>query len=237
MDARGARLRQAVLVARELEPVSRRLRSELGLGEPFADPGVGAFGLHNAVYAIGDTFLEVVSPTQPDTAAGRYLDRNGDGGYMVIFQLADLDAARERTAGMGMRVVWQLDLPDISGTHLHPADTGGAIVSLDRADPPGSWRWGGPDWTEREGTGAPGQLRGVTIAVADPTATAARWGELLGVEPRFATQLDLDGGYVAFEEGGNERLVEIHLQTPGRDETLDIGGVRFRLEETSTPWS
>ncbi len=144
---RGARLRQAVLVARDLAPVSDRLRSELGLGEPFADPGVGAFGLHNAVYAIGDTFLEVISPTQDGTTAGRYLDRHGDGGYMVIFQLADLDAARERAAAMGMRVVWQLDLPDISGTHLHPADTRGAIVSLDRADPPGSWRWGGPDWT------------------------------------------------------------------------------------------
>ena len=97
----GVRLRQAVLVARDLEPVSERLRAELGLGEPFADPGVGAFGLHNAVYAIGDAFLEVVSPTQPDTAAGRYLDRRGDGGYMVIFQFADLDAARERAAADG----------------------------------------------------------------------------------------------------------------------------------------
>ena len=87
---RGARLRQAVLVARDLGPVSRRLRSELGLGEPFADPGVGTFGLHNAVYAIGDSFLEVISPNQPDTTAGRYLGRRGDGGYMVIFQLADL---------------------------------------------------------------------------------------------------------------------------------------------------
>ena len=68
----GVRLRQAVLVARDLAPVSERLRSELGLGEPFADPGVGAFGLHNAVYAIGDTFLEVVSPdagrTRPPAA-------------------------------------------------------------------------------------------------------------------------------------------------------------------------
>ena len=150
----GVRLRQAVLVARDLAPVSERLRSELGLGEPFADPGVGAFGLHNAVYAIGDTFLEVVSPTQPDTTAGRYLDRRGDGGYMVIFQFADLDAARERAAGDGhARRLAARPATDISGTHLHPADTRGAIVSLDRADPPGSWRWGGPDWTEQGRSG------------------------------------------------------------------------------------
>ncbi len=224
----GVRLRQAVLVARDLGPVSERLRSEFGLGEPFADPGVSAFGLHNAVYALGDTFLEVVSPTQPDTTAGRYLDRRGDGGYMVIFQLADLDAARERAAAMGVRVVWQIDLPDISGTHLHPADTRGAIVSLDRADPPGSWRWGGPDWTEREGTGAPGGLRGITIAVNDPTATAALWGELVGIEPD-GERLELDGSYVRFEQADDERLTEIHIEIPDRDETLTLGGARFRL--------
>jgi Glyoxalase-like domain len=220
----GVRLRQAVLVARDLAPVSERVRTELGLGEPFADPGVGAFGLHNAVYAIGDGFLEVISPTQPDTAAGRYLDKRGDGGYMLILQFADLDAARERAERMGMRVVWQADLPDIAGTHLHPADTRGAIVSLDRAEPPESWRWGGPDWIGKAGTGAPGCLRGVTIQVSDPQATAARWKELIGVDP-----LELDGGYVAFEEGEDDRIVEIDLEIPGRQETIEIGGVRFRL--------
>jgi hypothetical protein len=231
MSSHGARLRQAVLVARDLDAVSGQLREELGLGEPFADPGVGAFGLHNAVYALGDTFLEVVSPTQPDTTAGRYLDRHGDGGYMVIFQLDELDAARERAAAGGIRTVWQIDLPDISGTHLHPADTRGAIVSLDRADPPGSWRWGGPEWTEKAGAGAPGHVRGATIAVGEPERVVGLWGEFLGVEPEGA-RLELDGGYVAFEQAEDERLVEIHVEVPGRNEVIDIGGARFRLEET-----
>lgn len=229
MSARtGVRLRQAVLVARDLAPVSERLRSEFCLGEPYADPGVAAFGLDNAVYAIGDTFLEVVSPTQADTTAGRYLERRGDGGYMVIFQLDDLDAARERAAALGVRVVWQLDLPDISGTHLHPADTRGAIVSLDRADPPGSWRWGGPDWTEKEGTGAPGRLRGVTIAVNEPDVVAGRWAQILGAAADGA-RLALDDGHVQFEQAEEERLVRIDLKVPGRQEIIEIGGVRFEL--------
>lgn len=224
----GVRLRQAVLVARDLAPVSERLHAELGLGEPFADPGVGVFGLENAVYAIGDTFLEVISPTQPATTASRYLDKRGDGGYMAIFQLADLDAARERAARIDVRVVWQADLDDISGTHLHPADTRGAIVSLDRADPPGSWRWGGPDWIGKVGSGAPGRIAGMTVAIDDPAAVAARWGELLGVAPAN-DRLELDGGYVAFEEGEDDRIVEVELAVPGRQDTIEIGGVRFRL--------
>src|SRR5215210_5422338 len=185
----GVRLRQAVLVAADLDAVAGRLRDELGLGEPFADPGVAEFGLRNAVFALGDAFLEVISPKQADTAAGRHLGRRGgDGGYMVIFQLDDLDAARRRVDEMGIRIVWRIDLPDISGTHLHPVDVGGAIVSLDRADPPGSWRWGGPEWTGRAGQGAPGRLAGAMIAVQDPRSVASRWSAVLGVP------LTADGG-------------------------------------------
>src|SRR5436305_5293519 len=176
------RLRQAVLVARELERAAGELQAALGLAEPFRDPGVGMFGLVNTVFAVGDCFLEIVSPVQPDTAAGRYLERHGgDGGYMVMFDLEDLDGARRRVEQAGVRVVWQMDFPDISGTHLHPADVRGAIVSIDGSRPYGSWRWGGPGWTGEIPAHAVGGLRGVTLAVADPDAVATRWAELLGV--------------------------------------------------------
>jgi hypothetical protein len=234
------RLRQAVLVAAELEPVANRLREELGFGEPFADPGVAEFGIHNAVFALGDAFLEVIAPTRPGTAAGRHLERRGDGGYMVIFQLEELDAARARVEALGIRVVWQIDLPDISGTHLHPGDVGGAIVSLDRPDPPGSWRWGGPDWTGRAGVGAPGGLADVTVEVPDPKSVARRWGEVLAVPVESsgnATALRLDAGdRVAFAPG-ERGLAEIAVAVPDsvrrERDSVEIGGVRFRLLDES----
>jgi hypothetical protein len=97
----GVRLRQAVLVAHELDPAYERLRDALGLSEPFRDPGVGLFGLHNVVCALGEDFLEIVSPAQAGTAAGRHLERRGEGGYMLIFQLDDLAAARARAGSRG----------------------------------------------------------------------------------------------------------------------------------------
>jgi Glyoxalase-like domain len=232
------RLRQAVLVAGELEPTAAALRSALRLGEPFRDPGVGEFGLANAVFALGDCFLEVVSPIEPDTAASRYLTRHGgDGGYMVIFDLEDLQSARERALELGVRVVWQIDLPDISGTHLHPADMRGAIVSLDRSEPYGTWRWGGPQWTGRIGAGAPGRLMGVTLAVSDPEAAATRWGAVLGLHVSGDDRplLRLDEGEIHFERAASERaegLVEIALALPhelpdGR-EAIELGGVRVQ---------
>jgi hypothetical protein len=228
-----------VLVAHELEPVAGALQAALGLQEPFRDPGVGEFGLANTVFAIGDCFLEVISPTRADTAAGRYLARHGgDGGYMVIFDLEDLDGARSRAIELGVRVIWQIDLPDISGTHLHPADMRGAIVSLDRSQPYGTWRWGGPRWTGSTGAGAPGRVAAITVAVADPSAAAARWAEVLGVPVGGLTQapvLGLDGGEVRFTPAASEReegLVEIALalerELPGDASAVEIGGVRLR---------
>src|SRR5438270_11350939 len=101
----AVRLRQVVLAARELDPVAAQLRETLGLRDPFADPGVAAFGLRNAVFALGDTFVEVVPPIRPDTAAGRSLQRkSGDCGYMLSIQFDDLDAARARADRIGNRV-------------------------------------------------------------------------------------------------------------------------------------
>ena len=240
----GARLRQAVLVAAELEPLVRELREALGLEEPFRDPGVAEFGLVNAVFAIGDCFLEIVSPERPGTAAGRQLERGGgDGGYMALFDLRDLEAARGRAEALGVRVVWKIELPDISGTHLHPGDVRGAIVSLDSSRPYGTWRWGGPRWTEQrdERPERPqGELRGITVAVGDPTAVAARWAEVLGVRAPAGAEpvLALEGGEVRFRglrEEEHEGIAEIALALPAQTragrECIEVGSARLTLSD------
>lgn len=157
---------------------------------------------------------------------------------MVIFDLEDLDGARARAQELGVRTVWRIDLPDISGTHLHPADMRGAIVSLDQSRPYGSWRWGGPEWTEKVGEGAPGRLAGITIAVADPVAVAARWGQLLGVSARSDGEplLALDSASVRFAAAPDERsegLTEIAIELPSERRAgrtaIEVGGVTLRL--------
>ena len=65
------KLRQVALAAAELEPARSTLFELLGIHKDYADPGVGEFGLINSVMAIGDTFLEIVAPSEANTAAGR----------------------------------------------------------------------------------------------------------------------------------------------------------------------
>ena len=179
------RLRQVALVARELEPAIRRLREQLpDLGEPYRDPDIAIFGLENAVFAVGDCFVEIVSPVRPGSAAERHLDRiGGDGGYMALFQVEDFRAARARVDELGIRVAWEIELDDIAGMHLDPRDVPGAIVSLDQPRPPASWRWAGPDWTGGARAGAIGEFADLTVEVPDPAAAERRWTELLGPQP------------------------------------------------------
>ena len=98
------RLRQVVTVASELRPVETQLIEQLGLEVAYRDPGLRVFGLRHGLYPIGDRLLEVVSPREDGTTAGRYLDRRGgDGGYMIILQVDDLEPYRRRMGDLGIR--------------------------------------------------------------------------------------------------------------------------------------
>lgn len=203
------RLRQIALVGKDLDRIREDITAVLGLGPAYADPGVGKYGLHNQVWPIGDTFLEVVSPKTEGTTAGRLLDkRGGDGGYMAIFQTGDLAAARARIAAANIRVVDQRDHEGASFTHLHPKDVPGAIVSIDAMDPPERWEWGGPDWRAHVKTGVSSEIRGCEIQGEDPDAMSARWVQALGRERERTAdgwRIRVDGGEIRFVTPRDDR--------------------------------
>jgi len=196
------RLRQIVMVSADLESAEQRIVDELGVELCYRDPGVGVFGLRNALFPIGDKLLEVVSPIEAGTTAGRFLDRRGgDGGYMVIFETDDLPAARRRFDDAGVRVVFEAVEDGVLGLHLHPGDVGGAIVSIDRTDTWGEWPWAGPVWREHVRTDRITDVVEVEIDARDPDAMADRWAAVLG-RPVADRHIELDEGVVRFTEAG-----------------------------------
>ena len=218
------RIRQIALVAADLETTLADLTAALAIDVAFRDPGVGVFGLANGVMPLGEQFLEVVSPKQAGTAAGRYLERRrGDGGYMVIFQTRDLDARRRVLADRGVRTVWEIAFDDIATAHLHPRDTGAAIVSIDEATPRESWRWAGPAWREHVRTDRVTGIAGVEIQGERPEALASRWSEIFDLP--FVGD---DGRTLATEEGGRITFVEA---SDGRGE--GIRSVLLRARDAS----
>lgn len=215
------RLRQVVLVAADRDAVLSPLCEMLDVTPWRDDPIAHQFGLHNAVVAVGDQFIEVVSPTAPGTAAGRQLDRRGDGGYMIVFEVDDLDARLAVARRLGVRVVWEVDLPEIRGRHLHPSDVGGAIVSLDEPTPSGGWRWGGPLVPHAE-TSVATAVAGVHVAAASPAEVQLRWAELdIDHSVRFVSAGARGTGVDVID------LVSTDRSKVGR--SVKLGGVEFRF--------
>lgn len=196
------RLRQIALVARDLAAARADISAVLGIDYAFDDPGVGKYGLHNAVFPIGDTFLEVVSPKEEGTTAGRLLQkRGGDGGYMVILQVDDLEQARARVRDASARIADQTDRDGAAFTHIHPKDIGGAILSLDRMIPKERWEWGGPHWQSHVCTDTSLKVAGAELQARDPAQMAARWAQVLGrtaAQDRGVWRIKLDDGEIRF---------------------------------------
>jgi hypothetical protein len=195
-------IRQIAIAARDLEPTVDALTAVLSIEVSFRDPGVEQFGLHNAVIPVGTTFLEVVSPMRAGTTAGRFLERRGDTGYMLLLQTADLEADRARLDRLGARIVWEVALDDIASVHIHPRDIGGAIVALEQPRPHDSWRWGGPDWVRHVRTDVVTRIIGAEIEALDPREMAARWGAALDAPVRYSSNgsctIPLDVGELRF---------------------------------------
>ena len=218
------RLRQIALVGKDLAAAKAEIVDVLGLGDDYPDPGVGKYGLANAVWPVGDTFLEVVSPQQEGTTAGRLLEkRQGDGGYMVILQCDDIAAARARVASEGVRIVDQFDGDGVAFTHLHPKDVGAAILSIDWMRPKERWQWGGPHWEENVKTDVTTAIVGAELQSDNPEALADRWAGVLGL-PRGT----VGDGFRIPLQGGELRFVQA---TDGRGEGLRAFDVAARDPE------
>lgn len=211
-----------------VENLDRAGEAAEAAGLPFVhiDPGVGYFGAANRLHRAGDTFVELLGEKDDGSPVGRHLRRlAGDGGYMVIIQVDDLDHHLGLAAAAGIRVVWQGGVEGIRGAHLHPADVGGAILSLDEADPVESWPWCGPDWTGGSGDHDGSPIDAISITSADPEATAATWAGVLDVPPDGPT-VRLDATTIEFTAADNrpDRLVAAHVPCIGDH---NIGGLRL----------
>jgi hypothetical protein len=141
---------------------------------------------------------------------------------MAIFQVDDLDIREQHLTEQGVRIVWRGDFAAIRGRHLHPADVGGAIVSIDEPTPPESWMWAGTEWQPHRETSVVTAIAGVTVRAHDPAAMRARWHEL-GVDHA-----------VRFEPAGDgpEGIDELELVAANRaraGEVRRLGQLTVRL--------
>jgi len=229
------RLRQVALVAAKLEPAVEQFREVLGLEVCFRDPGVGSFGLENALMPIGNTLLEIVAPIQENTAGGRYLERRGgDGGYMVITQCDEHAPRKRRVEELSIRTVADRDSHDYTIMQLHPRDTGGSFFEIDEQKGPrahdadGPWEpAGGEDWTTAKRLSRVTGVTAVEMQCDHPAAVAAKWAEIAQLPFEAGASgatLSLDNAILRFApitDGRPEGLGEMDVTTVDRAAILE----------------
>ena len=236
------RLRQIAVVAQDLYETGLDIGTVLGVEPCFTDAGVGIFGLKNMLWPIGDQFLEVVTPTQSNTAAGRYRDRRGgDTGYMVITQVDDVEARRQRAAELGIRIAFAIDQPDHGhdGIQLHPADTGGAFFEMDQmlgdqdSIDNGKWVPAGPNWKPYVRTNNVSAITAAELQSSNPDALAERWAAMAELDLQTDNQsrpyMALGNAVVRFVEdtdGRGEGLGAIDVTAQDPDSILKGASAR-----------
>jgi hypothetical protein len=212
------RLRQIALVAHKLAPIADDLHEVFGLEVGFRDPGVKTFGLQNALFPVGNQFIEVVSPIQENTAGGRYLDRRkGDGGYMVICQCDDEAPRKARVEELKIRRVLESDGHEYKIMQLHPRDTGGSFLEIDYQaggeDINGPWEPAGKDFHKAIRTNVVRAIAAAEIQTPDPKDLAERWGNIV----QLPVKADKAGNPSIELENATLRFVK---DTDGRGEGL-----------------
>lgn len=104
----------------------------LGLSESRREivPGQGVL---TAFLPVGDTRLELLEPTAPDSPIARFLAKRGPGVHHVCFAVADLEDAIADLAGRGFRLIHERPVPGADGRRvafLHPSAGHGVLIEL-----------------------------------------------------------------------------------------------------------
>ena len=233
------RLRQVCLVAADLAGETARIKSLLGLEECHRDPNVGKYGLENVLFPVGSSFIEIVSPTRPGTAAGRFLERHGGRyGYMVIMDCDDPERRQRHAESLGVRVANVIRHGDYLGVQLHPKDTGAAMLEFNSTagggDPMGPYAPAGPHWQAAIRKDVTHALSAVEIESPDPARLAAHWGRILERPVRElggnSYRIALDAGAIDFRSGsGAEAVFAGVALEAAKAASVEICGVRFDL--------
>jgi methylmalonyl-CoA/ethylmalonyl-CoA epimerase len=92
-------------------------------------------GVREAMLAVGDgsTQLQLLAPLRPDSAIGKFLDRQGPGVQQVAYTVEDVEAVAATLRGRGLRVLYDTARRGTAGSKVnfvHPKDAGGVLVEL-----------------------------------------------------------------------------------------------------------
>jgi methylmalonyl-CoA/ethylmalonyl-CoA epimerase len=116
----------------DIEAASRFYRENFGV-EPGEPEVVEEQGIVAVMFRVGESMVELVQPTRPDSPVGRFLDRRGEGVHHVAYEVDDLEAILEELKGNGVELVDEEPRVGAGGTRVafvHPRSAFGVLTEL-----------------------------------------------------------------------------------------------------------
>ena len=116
----------------DLEAAARFYSENFG-AEPTEREVVEEQGIVATMFRAGESMIELVQPTRPDSPVGRFLERRGEGVHHVAYEVEDLEAALRELKRSGVELVDEEPRRGAGGTRVafvHPKSAFGVLTEL-----------------------------------------------------------------------------------------------------------
>jgi methylmalonyl-CoA/ethylmalonyl-CoA epimerase len=116
----------------DLGEAVERYRRTFGI-EPVHRERMDDQGVEEVLFAVGESFVQLLGALGPDTPVGRFLGQRGPGVHHVGYRVASVADALEHLRAEGVGLIDEAPRPGSRGTTIafvHPKDTGGVLVEL-----------------------------------------------------------------------------------------------------------
>lgn len=105
----------------------------LGLSPEGPDEDVESQGVRVRAFSVGDSLVELLMPTRPDSPVAAFLEKRGPGLHHIALRVENLSAEMARLRSEGARLLNDEPRPGRAGTRvafLHPKWGGGTLIEL-----------------------------------------------------------------------------------------------------------
>jgi methylmalonyl-CoA/ethylmalonyl-CoA epimerase len=112
-----------------------RIYTDLGLTIEHVET-VETQRVKTAFLSVGDSNLELLEPTSPDSPIAKFIEKRGEGIHHICLRVDDLEAHLERLKAAGYRLINEAPVPGAHGCRvafLHPSAGNGVLIELSQA--------------------------------------------------------------------------------------------------------
>jgi methylmalonyl-CoA epimerase len=116
----------------DIEAASSFYKANFGAtpGEPEV---VEEQGMIATMFRVGESSIELVQPTRPDSPVGRFLAKRGEGFHHVAFEVEDLEETLAELGRNGVELIDEEPRRGAGGTKMafiHPRSVFGVLTEL-----------------------------------------------------------------------------------------------------------